>query len=288
MTGGAALRPGGSAAKLPTMPRRARMAAALLTIATVAAAVAARSDDPPPRVVRYHNDQLSVRLERVPLDEVLAALGQSSGAEIRGSVREPRDVTAQFDDVALPEALHRLLGDQNFMLKYGEGDRLRVIALLGGPQAVTKTTTPTPIAAPPTTTLAPPPAAGPAGALAMLQNHPPIPISGRLAEALGTPSATFQQLFDAAIRMEDAGVRAEAMRVWLNAFEAEPELRSSVVASLAGMDDAALSNMLRGMAGSRAEEIVSHIATQARATDLRLRASTVLQRLRQPAAPPGG
>jgi len=65
---------------------------------------------------------------------VLAELGRVSGAEIRGAPREPRDLTAKFDDVPLPEALHRLLGDQNFMLKYGEADRLRMIELFGGPQ----------------------------------------------------------------------------------------------------------------------------------------------------------
>ena len=82
----------------------------------------------------YRSDRLSVRLEKVPLEEVLAELGRVSGAEIHGAPREPRAITAQFDDVPLLEALFRLIGDQNFMLSYGEGDRLRTIELFGGPQ----------------------------------------------------------------------------------------------------------------------------------------------------------
>src|SRR5256886_9561572 len=113
-----------------------RAAAAIVLLAAAALrpssapAVAERS----PPIVTYRSDQLSVRLEKVPLEDVLAELGRVSGAEIRGAPREPRDLTAKFDDVPLPEALHRLLGDQNFMLKYGEADRLRMIELFGGPQ----------------------------------------------------------------------------------------------------------------------------------------------------------
>jgi len=42
--------------------------------------------------------------------------------------------------VPLVEALHRLLGDQNFVVKYGKGGRPRAIKLLGGPQAARRTT----------------------------------------------------------------------------------------------------------------------------------------------------
>ena len=119
---------------LGTMAWRAVAAIVLLPAAALrpssAPAVAERS----PPIVTYRSDQLSVRLEKVPLEDVLAELGRVSGAEIQGAPREPRDITAQFDDVPLPEALFRLIGDQNFMLTYGEGDRLRTIELFGGPQ----------------------------------------------------------------------------------------------------------------------------------------------------------
>jgi len=115
------------------MPWR-RLAAAVLAAAALYPTPALAAAEGSSPIVTYRRDRLSVRLEKVPLEDVLAELGRVSGAEIRGAPREPRDLTAKFDDVPLPEALHRLLGDQNFMLKYGEADRLRTIELFGGPQ----------------------------------------------------------------------------------------------------------------------------------------------------------
>src|SRR5207253_4548593 len=128
------LRCGQRAATLSTMPWRGLAATVLLAAATLRPSSARAVAEASAPSVTYRSDQLSVRLEKVALEDVLTELGRVSGAEIQGAPREPRDITAQFDDVPLPEALHRLLGDQNFMLRYGEGDRLRTIALFGGPQ----------------------------------------------------------------------------------------------------------------------------------------------------------
>ena len=120
-------------------------------------------------------------------------------------MQQPRDVTAEFDDVPLAEALERLLGDQNFVLAYGRGDRLRAIKLLGGPLAPIKvavTPPPVPEVAPPKSDVPQP--RDPGGAVAMLDGHPAVPISGRLAQALGTDAASFRQLFDAAAHNADA------------------------------------------------------------------------------------
>src|SRR5437870_12601602 len=78
-----------------------RAAAAIVLLAAAALrpssapAVAERS----PPIVTYRSDQLSVRLEKVALEDVLTELGRVSGAEIQGAPRELRDITAQFDDV---------------------------------------------------------------------------------------------------------------------------------------------------------------------------------------------
>ncbi len=243
-----------------------------------------------PPIVTYRSDQLSVRLERVPLEDVLAELGRVSGAEIQGVPREPRDITAQFDDVPLPEALHRLLGDQNFMLRYGEGDRLRTIALFGGPQEPRNASSTSPAAGP---AGGPSPAAGStiprsiAIAISVLGRHPPVPVTGRLAEALGGNTATFPQLFDAAMHQQDDGLRTEALHASLTAFEAEPDLRSSVLKALAAVDDVALGEMLRGVAGTQAEAIANQVATQAQTGELRSKALSVLQRLRSIPLPGG-
>src|SRR5438128_1324102 len=267
-----------------------RAAAAIVLLAAAALrpssapAVAERS----PPIVTYRSDQLSVRLEKVPLEDVLAELGRVSGAEIQGAPREPRDITAQFDDVPLPEALFRLIGDQNFMLTYGEGDRLRTIELFGGPQEPRDATSTSPATG---SVGSPSPAAGStmpqnvAVAISLLERHPPVPVTGRLAAELGGNTATFHQLGDVVLHQQDAGLRTEALRASLKAFEAESDLLSRVLTLLAGVDDAALGQALRAIAGSHADEIAHEVAGQAQAGEVRAKAMTVLQRLRTITSP---
>jgi len=104
-----------------------------LVVAALLTGRNAAGDEPPERVVQYAKDALTVRVTRVPVDEILGQLGKQSGAEIRGEVRDRHEITAEFEDVPLPEALHRLLGEQNFALIYGDGGRLKTVRLLGGP-----------------------------------------------------------------------------------------------------------------------------------------------------------
>jgi hypothetical protein len=193
------------------------------------------------------------------------------------------DVTATFDDVPLPEALHRLLGDQNFMLRYAEPDRLRTIQLFGGVQEAHEAGETSPAAG---SARGSSPSAGStmpqslAVAMSVLERHPPVPVSGSLATAIGGDTATFRQLFDAAMHQGDAAVRNEAFRVSLNAFETEPELRTTVLTALGGTDEAALGQVLRGVAGPRAEELANQIASEAKTAELRTKALSVLHRLR--------
>ena len=238
----------------------------LLAAATLRPSSARAVAEASPPIVTYRSDQLSVRLEKVALEDVLTELGRVSGAEIQGAPREPRDITAQFDDVPLPEALQRLLGDQNFILTYGDGDRLRTIELFGGPHE---------------------PRNALAVAISILERHPPVAVTGPLAQAFGGNTATFHQLLDAALHQPDAGLRTEALHAALSALDAEPELRSSVLKMLGEVDDAALGQVLRGAAGLRAEELANQVASQAQAEELRSRALSVLQRLRT-IGPPGG
>ncbi len=108
------------------------------------------ADGRSPSVLTYRNERLSVRLVGVSLEEVMTNLGRAIGAQVYGTVPQPREVSVEFDDVPLVEALDRLLGEQNYVLKYGKGDRLRAIKLLGGPGVPIRTaatpapTTPTP------------------------------------------------------------------------------------------------------------------------------------------------
>jgi hypothetical protein len=226
------------------------------------------------RLIQYSKDALTVRLDNVALSDVLADIGQQSGAEIRGSLREPRQVTAEFEAVPLSEALARLLGDQNFALVYDKEGRLRAVKLLGGPLAGG-------VAAPAPVTPTPAPVAKtPIDIRDMLSNHPPVPVHGRLAQALGTDSATLQQLMELGFHNEDPTVRAEALRAGVQTLEGEPALRQAVIGALNSFDDAALSTLLRGAAGANAEEVAMQVLTQSRAPEVRVKASSVLQKLR--------
>ena len=277
------LKPSSRAARLGAVWRGP--IAALVLLAGLAVTLAHGGDGDAERVVRYANDELTVRLARAPVGEVLDEIGRLSGAEIRGQPN-PREVSAEFENVPLLDALHRLLGNQNFMLKYGEKSRLVAIDLLGGPAGPPSSVTPV-SARPASTTMPQPPQQNLQEAL---QRHPPVPVTGSLAAALGTNAATIDQLVNTALHHDDAGVRAEALRTTLNAVESDATLRGSLLATVSTIDDAALGASLRGIAGDRAEELVAHVASQARASELRVKASSVLQQIRtQGAVPhPGG
>jgi hypothetical protein len=268
------------------MGRRARLGVvAAVTATLLGAGRAPASEEPPPRVVEYAADRLTVRLSAVPVEEVLAEIERQTGAEIRGQVRNPQPVSAEFADVPLADALHRLLGEQNFALIYGSGGQLKALRLLGGPQAGTpRPATAVPALGVPT----PPGAVSPTMLNEMFAKHPPVAVHGRLAEALGTTSATFTQLGDAALHNEDATVRNEAVRAAMQAIEGEPELRSAVISMATGIADPELGNIVRGIAGERAEELVRHVLTAARGSELRIKASAVLQQLRTNPAQRGG
>jgi len=90
----------------------------------------------PTCVVAYDDDRVTAHVERVALADVVREIGRQSGAEILGHVRQPRDVSLDFERVPLVDALARLLREQNFTLRYGPEGKLRTIDLLGEPLAL--------------------------------------------------------------------------------------------------------------------------------------------------------
>jgi len=185
-------------------------------------------------------------------------------------------VSVEFEAVPLADALHRLLGDQNFALVYGNEGRLKSVRLLGGPQAAVAPS------APPGTPSAPPAnqSSPPSNLLDVLAKHPPIAVTGRLSEALGRHDATLLQLFDLSVHHADAVVRAEAARVAIGTVDADPALRASALAQLNVMDEVTLGALLRNVAGDHAQEVATQILTTARTVQFRSKASAVLQQLR--------
>ena len=207
----------------------------------------------------------------MPLDEVLQAVVAPSNGEIRGGVKQPHDVTIEFEDVPLQDGLGRLLGDQNFVLTFRENGSLRTLTLLGGAQeqsSEARIVTPT---------LAAHPAVA---ATDMMQRNVPVPAGSKLAQFLGTPSATLQQLLDISLRQDDASLRVEALRAGVGAIDSEPDLKAMVVKSLGDTDDHTLENVIRAVAQDRAHEILSQMAAITRTPELRTRSTLLLQHMR--------
>ncbi len=255
-----------TATVLRRRPRRRRAARAIVLAMVVLARRDGQADET--HVVRYDGDALTVRLRGVPISEVLQELAVQAGAEVRGQVREQRDVTATFDAVPLPEALSRLLGNQDYALVY-RGGRLKAVRLLGSDAVM--------VAAPAPPTGERPPFPGPLPRL--IDRHPPIPVTGVLAEALGSNVATLRQLLDLTLHHPDAVVRSEALRTGLTTVQDERELYVAVVAELDHTDGGVVASLLRTSGTEHAEELAREVVQGGYPAKFRLMASSVLQRL---------
>ena len=130
------------------------------------------------------------------------------------------------------------------------------------------------------TTLAAAAATFPGSLAELIDRHPPVPVTGPLADALGAQSATLRQLLDLGLHHNDPVVRAEAVRTGMAAVEAEPELRTAVIRELNNADNAFLSALLRASASDQAEDVAMQVLRDAIMPEIRVKASSVLQRLR--------
>jgi hypothetical protein len=238
------------------------------------AAVQPADSQTPPRSIRYVNDVVSLSVSNMSLRGVLEEIGRQSGAVIRGQLTPDREVSVQFDNLALSEALDRLLGGQNFVLVYGQSHRPRVVELLGAS-----------IAAGPAASAVPreDPSARAArsleATLGLLDAHPAASLEGKLAEALGADAMSLRQLVDTGLHHPYQTIRARAMRRFLGVLESDPDLGSAMLGTLAELDDAALGDLARSLAGDRAEEMLFYVATQA-SGELRSRAAALLEEMR--------
>jgi hypothetical protein len=169
-------------------------------------------------------------------------------------------------DMALPDAVTRGLGGvASWTLTVGADGRLRGITVLV-PALVLPPGPPVPRRpdAPP------------------LDRPLRIPAGGALARIAGAAAITPRQLADVALRNDDPGLRAEAVRVGVDAMLDDPGLESAFLAALDGVDDAGLARALAGIAGDAAPGLVSLVAERAGGRPLGRRAARVLERLRRP------
>ena len=252
-------------------------------LAGVAGRATAETETKPPAAaaatptVHYRDDKVSVDARDVPIASVLEAIARESGAELVGTPRTEGTVTVHLEKVPLKEALERLVGAQNFTLKYQEGGALKAIELRGGQEAAEK---PKPEAAAPTAQGNTTPPKWYAF-YKTFDGRDPIPLSGDLKRALGRDEAGWDYLGNTAIASSDPHVRSEAMRAIVNALDHDPEMKEQVLATLGAMSDAELAEFARKSALYRAEDLVRNALRTTSDSELRSRARNVLNELRK-------
>ncbi|HEV7730967.1 MAG TPA: hypothetical protein VGR62_02350 [Candidatus Binatia bacterium] len=250
------------------------LAAAVLLAAVLAAPVHA-ADEAPASVVSVKGERLTVRVNAMSLDDVLQRFATATGAEIRGGVATPRDVSVEFEDVPVQDGLARLLGDQNFMLTYRDG-KLSRLTLLGGA-----------LDAPVTKVVKTEHGGGgsetPQTFAQLIQSRTvEVTPGGRLSRFLGKDSATLQQLIDIGLRNDDRAVRTEAMRMSIQAIDGQPDLQTATVEAIGAMDDNQLMGMFRATARDHTKEVLSQMATMLRTNELRTRSLRLLMQANTP------
>jgi hypothetical protein len=261
-----------------------RTSAVLLAVVVGGAAVQAAPDRGSLHV-EYRDDRLTAHADAVPLRDVLDAVAAASGAELRGQPLTNPPVSADLDAVPIDDALHRLLGSQNFTLSFGSRGQLKSVVLLGGPEAP-----PAASDRPTAAGVAPSPPATPALPLALSRaftRHRPVPVPEQLADALGADKATFPQLLELATVDDDGSRRAQATQVVLSALERESWLRRSFLRTLHDLDDASLQDIASGESGPRFIALLQFLAAHSREAGLQKKASVVLDQL-QPSMPEPG
>ncbi len=185
--------------------------------------------------MQYQDGRLTVQLDHVPLDQVVERLEQETELRFYGELLDWREVTKHFDGVPLPEALDRLLGRQNFILRYDAAGRPESVELGGLPQAPQ---------APKGRTTRPP-----ANVLQLLGAAPPVVVTPSLRAALRTNTASLTQLFLFTLHQTDAGIRAEALRAFVTAVQGNSTLRNA----LSRADPKTIVPLLRSLPAEQAD-----------------------------------
>lgn len=261
----------------------------VLALSVVVTLAHAAPTEPAPAsapLLRYEKGVVSGTLDEVPADEAVAALATASGARLEGTVITPEPVSVSFKRESLDGALARVLGAQNFTVRYGTGDTVKSITLLGGPAAPK----------PPPPVAAEAPAAAPAAKSEgygfplelsrALGRYRPLPIPDVLAEAMGVENATFPELLDTATLDENGVTRAQATQVVLSALEMHGRLRRSFLRTLHQLDDQQFADILAAESGPRFVEVVEFLTAHSREPSIQKKAGVILEQLRPVDAAP--
>jgi hypothetical protein len=261
-----------------------KLATALVACAALWASAHAATDA---EALRYDKGAVSGTLDAVPADEAVESLATATGARLEGTVIAPKPVTASFRNESIEGALARILGQQNFTVRYGSEDRVKSITLLGGPAAAKPA--PAPPAATEPSVEAKTPSAGygfPVELSRALQRHRPLPLPDVLAKSMGVEEATVPELLDTATLDEDGVTRAQASQVVLSALEMNGRLRRSFLRTLHDLDDEQFAAILEAESGPRFVEVVEFLTAHSREPSIKKKAGVILEQLRPPPAGP--
>ncbi len=257
-----------------------RSGRALFAVAAIALSVAPLVAGELTCVVAYDADLVTVHVQRVPVPGIVREIGRQSGAEVVGDVRKPGDVSQEFDRVPLVDALARLLGEQNFTLRYGPEGQLRTIKLLGAPLAVAPTTQ---------ANVSDPDEA----ASARQDRHRGVrsprerlPARQPLATAVGADAGDASNaspgprggLSD----QEGATQDQSDQQVWPVPDELDRKLRRRFLDFLAQMDDASLTEYFATKDGQRAQALLEDFGTNHASGDSSQKANDILRRIPAP------
>src|SRR5262245_40265893 len=266
------------------MPTPARLAWWLVALFTALRAGSPEAAPGPAGLrVDYRDGRVTAHVVEAPVRDVLDAIREATGAEVRGQPVDQGAVSIELDNATLDDALHRLLGKQNFTLIYGRDGRPKTLVLLGGPEAA-----PPPSDRPPAAgvVVAPTGPTGKAFPLTLsraLMRARPVPVPEPLQEMLGSDRATVPQLLDIATTDDDGLERAHATQAVLSAFERQSRLRRSFLRTLRDLDDASLQAIVEGETGARFVGVIEFLAAHSREKGLQKKATVILEQL-QPAA----
>ncbi len=194
-------------------------------------------------------------MAKAPLTAVLEEIAHQSGAAIRGEA-SARGVSASFEDVPLPDALVRLLGEQNFTLRYDSDGKLRTIDLLGEPL---------PLAAAQTTRTDasnPDKSAGRHGHHGVQFSRETLPDGQVLVSVAGTDTggATKGSARLASLSEQGGMTHEVANQEWPAPDEFDRKLRRRFLDMLAQMDEAALADYFATPDGQRTQALLQEFA----------------------------
>jgi len=226
----------------------------------------------PPETLDVQDDRITGEFRDMEPAGIIQAIADASGAEIIGGIDANEPMTILLDDVAVDQALDRVLGGQSYTVVYGADGGMRRIRLHGGPQtAPVRTASKSKSKSKSSRAVRP---------HELFSVEVKIGPNGPLYDELGTDTTTLGTLFDLATQSEKAHLRLAAVDAGISAVEADSGLQSTVDQLLDTTDDAQLANLASMGAGDRASELVSRILSRTRRPGVRQRAVTILRTLR--------